>query len=130
MRISDWSSDVCSSDLLDEQVLDLEQRPHQRSFGFRASRSQSPNRLTASTRMASAAPGKMVIHHEPENRKSLPTLTRVPSDGAVAGTPMPRNDRVASVTTAMARLMVAIISSGPMTLGSTPRNMMSSGGMP
>src|SRR3546814_15753206 len=88
MRISDWSSDVCSSD--------LEQRPHQRSFGFRASRSQSPNRLTASTRMASAAPGKMVIHHEPENRKSLPTLTRVPSDGEVAGTPMPRNDRVDS----------------------------------
>src|SRR3546814_6118536 len=88
---------------LDAQVLDLEQRPHQRSFGFRASRSQSPNRLTASTRMASAAPGKMVIHHEPENRKSLTTQTRVQSDGRADGTPRPRNGQPAPAMTAKAR---------------------------
>ncbi len=48
----------------DAQVLDLEQRRivggrgHQRSFGLRASRSQSPSRFTASTRAASVIAGK------------------------------------------------------------------------
>ena len=52
----------------------LQARRHriQRSFGLSASRSQSPSRLTASTRITSATPGKTVIHHSPENRKSLP----------------------------------------------------------
>jgi len=41
---------------------------HYRSFGLSASRSQSPSRLMASTRSASAIPGKATIHHSPENR--------------------------------------------------------------
>ena len=54
---------------------------HQRSFGLSASRSQSPSRLTDSTRSTSATPGKTVIHHSPENRNSLPTRISVPSEG-------------------------------------------------
>jgi DNA-binding transcriptional LysR family regulator len=37
-----------------------------RSLGLSASRSQSPSRLTDSTRITSAAPGNTVIHHSPE----------------------------------------------------------------
>src|SRR5437016_2495886 len=47
----------------DFEVDDLEDH---RSFGFRASRSQSPSRLTESTSTTSARPGKTVIHHSPE----------------------------------------------------------------
>jgi hypothetical protein len=62
-----------------------------------------------------------VIHHSPENRKSLPTRISVPSDGDVGGTPTPRNDSVASVMMAVATWMVASTSTGPSTLGSTCR---------
>ena len=75
---------------------------------MRASRIQSPRRLTDSTSMTKAAAGKIVIHHWPENRKSLPMRIRVPSDGFVGGTPTPRKDRVASVVMARARPMVAM----------------------
>src|SRR6266705_2210476 len=69
---------------LDSQVLRLKDHL---SFGFRASRSQSPSRLTDSTRVTSATPGNTVIHHSPENRKSLPTRIKVPSEGRVGGGP-------------------------------------------
>ncbi|MCY1560203.1 hypothetical protein D9M68_973140 [compost metagenome] len=39
-----------------------------RSLGLSASRSQSPSRFTESAISTSIAPGKMVIHHSPENR--------------------------------------------------------------
>jgi hypothetical protein len=48
---------------LDAQLVDFE---NHLSFGLSASRSQSPRRLTESTRMISAAPGNTVIHHSPE----------------------------------------------------------------
>src|SRR3984893_1691012 len=116
---------------LDAQMLDAEQRlRHQRSRGLSASRSQSPSRLTDSTSSTRARPGKMVIHHSPENRKSLPMRISVPSEGCVGGTPTPRKDSVASVMMASARLMVAITSTGPITLGSTWRSMMASGWRP
>src|SRR5690242_21312547 len=38
-----------------------------RSFGLRASRSQSPSRLMERIRAASAMPGKATIHHSPAN---------------------------------------------------------------
>ena len=38
------------------------------NFGFRASRSQSPNKLTPTTRSISAIAGKITNHHSPENR--------------------------------------------------------------
>src|SRR3546814_16953519 len=71
--------------------------------------------------MARAPPGKMVIHHSPDGRNCGPVLIRVPSDGWVGGRPTPRKLSVASVITASARLMVAITSTGPITLGSTWR---------
>ena len=40
-----------------------------------------------STITTSATPGKMVIHHSPENKNSLPIRISVPSDGWVAGNP-------------------------------------------
>ena len=79
-----------------------------RSFGLSASRSQSPSRLTDSTSITSATPGNTVIHHSPENRKSLPTRISVPSEGCVGGTPTPRNDSVASVMIAVAMWIVAM----------------------
>jgi hypothetical protein len=78
----------------------------------------------------SITPGKMVIHHSPENRKSLPMRISVPSEGEVGGTPTPRNDSVASVMIAAATWIVASTSTGPSTLGSTWRNMMRSGATP
>ena len=38
------------------------------NLGFNASRSQSPSRFTLSAISTSITPGKMVIHHSPENR--------------------------------------------------------------
>ena len=55
----------------DDQVLHLQQGAvlaHPRSLGLSASRSQSPSRLTLSAISTSMAPGKIVIHHSPENR--------------------------------------------------------------
>ena len=54
----------------------------------------------------------------------------VPSDGWVGGTPTPRNDRVASVRIAIARLMVAMTSTGPITFGRTWWNMIEIGRRP
>ena len=85
---------------LHPQVPDVEEGHRRRrhlSFGLRASRSQSPRRFTASTSTTRARPGKMVIHHSPEKRKSFPTRMRVPSEGVVGGTPTPRKLSVASV---------------------------------
>ena len=44
-------------------------------------------------------------------------ILHVPSDGWVGGRPTPRKERVASVMIARARLIVAITSTGPITLG-------------
>src|SRR5438876_1110956 len=54
---------------LDLEVLYFEDgRPAHLNFGLSASRSQSPSRLTESTRVTSAAPGKTTIHQTPEIR--------------------------------------------------------------
>src|SRR5690348_10532143 len=103
---------------------------HQRSFGLRASRSQSPSRLTARTNAASVIPGNTTIHHSPDCRRSLPSRMSVPSDGCVEGSPTPRKDRVASVMMASPRLIVAITSTGPVTLGNTCRTMITAGDRP
>ena len=54
----------------------------------------------------------------------------MPSEGWVDGRPTPRKDSVASVMMARPRLMVAITSTGPVTLGSTWRTMISTGDRP
>ena len=38
--------------------------------------------------------GKKVIHHSPENKKSLPSLISVPTEGVVGGTPTPKKLKV------------------------------------
>src|SRR5579863_5009542 len=53
---------------LDPQVTHGKNGFAHRSFGFKASRSQSPSRLTDRTSAASAMPGKATIHHSPANR--------------------------------------------------------------
>ncbi len=55
---------------------------------------------------------------------------RVPSEGCDGGMPTPRKDSVASVMMASARLMVAMTSTGPSTLGRTCRSMMTHVGSP
>src|SRR5512135_913801 len=115
---------------LDLQAAHLEQPAAHRSLGFSASRSQSPSRLTDSARATSAMPGNTVIHHSPENRKSLPTRISVPSEGRVGGTPTPRNESVASVIIAVAMWMVPITSTGPVTFGSTCASMIDAGRRP
>src|ERR1700761_8509879 len=52
----------------DPQIAQREDRFAHRSFGLRASRSQSPSRLIDRIRTASAMPGKATIHHSPANR--------------------------------------------------------------
>ena len=71
-----------------------------------------------------------MIHHSPENRKSLPMRISVPSDGEVGGTPTPRKDKVASIRMAVATCKVASTITGPSTLGSTWRRMMRNGATP
>src|SRR6185312_8342757 len=95
-KIVDRGQHAAPRRYLDPEVADGERGGHL-SFGLSASRSQSPRRLTARARSASVTPGKMVIHHSPENRKSSPMRISVPSDGCVGGMPTPRNDSVASV---------------------------------
>src|SRR5690606_6521988 len=108
---------------LDRKIAHAEDWLDHRSFGFSASRSQSPSRFTESTSAASAMPGKIAIHHSPENRKLLPMRMSVPSEGWEGGSPTPRNESVASVMIASTRLIVASTRTGPMTFGSTCRNM-------
>src|ERR1041385_1581380 len=115
---------------LDFEIADTEDRGGHRSFGFSASRSQSPSRFTASTSAASVIPGKIAIHHSPANRYFCPIWISVPSEGCVEGRPRPRNESVASVMIASARLMVAITSTGPTTFGNTWRNKIFTGAMP
>ena len=79
----------------DGEVADREDGIAHCSFGFSASRSQSPSRLIAMTRPASASPGNATIHHSPENKKRLPVRISVPSDGIVSGSPVPRKESVA-----------------------------------
>lgn len=55
---------------------------------------------------------------------SKPFAISMPSEGWVTGTPMPRNDSVASSAIACARSIVAITMSGGMQLGSRCRNTM------
>src|SRR5262249_11839460 len=101
-----------------------------RSFGLSASRSQSPSRLMERISPASAKPGQATIHHSPEHQQLLAIRIIVPREGMVSGRPTPRNDNVASVMIASARLMVAMISTGPIAFGRTWRSMMTGAGNP
>src|SRR5262249_37648989 len=66
-----------------------------RSLGSRRSRSQSPNRLTDSTRRVMAMPGIRATHQASASRPR-PSGTIVPQVGVGGGMPAPRNDNDAS----------------------------------
>jgi len=46
---------------------------------------QSPNRLMEKAKTTKNIAGKKVIHHSPENKKSFPSLIKVPKEGVVGG---------------------------------------------
>ena len=57
---------------------------------------QSPNKLIENANITKKIAGKKVIHHSPENKKSFPSLIKVPKDGVVGGTPTPKKLNVDS----------------------------------
>ena len=57
---------------------------------------QSPNKLMEKAKITKKIAGKNVIHHSPENKKSLPNLINVPKEGVVGGTPTPKKLKVDS----------------------------------
>ena len=61
--------------------------------------------------------GKKVIHHSPENKKSLPSLINVPKEGVVGGTPTPKKLSVASAIIASASPIVPITRTGLIIFG-------------
>ena len=71
---------------------------------------QSPNKLIEKAKITRNIAGKKVIHHSPENKKSFPSLIKVPKEGVVGGTPTPRKLNVASAMIAYARPIVPITS--------------------
>ena len=78
---------------------------------------QSPNRLMEKANITKNIAGKKVIHHSPENKKSFPSLIKVPKEGVVGGTPTPRKLNVASAIIANARPIVPITSTGLIIFG-------------
>src|SRR3546814_17443446 len=115
MRISDWSSDVCSSDLLvdlevhavdgaeqavgglevDREVANLEQAHERFIFGSSASRSPSPKRLMASTVIRMARPGKVTTHHA-RVMNSRASASMAPHSGVGGCAPWPRKPSAAA----------------------------------
>src|SRR5690606_28210484 len=110
--------DIVAEGKFDDEVLDGQNGlGHQRNFGLRASRSQSPRRFTDKASRMRVRAGKKMIHHSPENRNCWPIRIRVPSDGWVGGTPTPRKESVASSMMASASPIVPMTRTGPSTLG-------------
>ena len=73
---------------------------------------QSPKRFIEKAKITKNIAGKKVIHHSPENKKSLPNLINVPRDGVVGGTPTPRKLKVDSAMIARAKPIVPITNTG------------------
>ena len=73
---------------------------------------QSPKRLIEKAKITKKIAGKKVIHHSPENKKSLPNLINVPNDGVVGGTPTPKKLKVDSAMIASASPIVPMTNTG------------------
>ena len=86
---------------------------------------QSPNRLIENAKRTKKIAGKKVIHHSPENKKSLPILIKVPSEGVVGGTPTPKKLSVDSAIIASASPMVPITKTGLIMFGKICLNIIS-----
>ena len=74
-------------------------------------------RLIENANITKNIAGKNVIHHSPENKKSLPNLINVPNEGVVGGTPTPRKLKVASAIIARASPIVPITKTGLIMFG-------------
>ena len=74
-------------------------------------------RLSDTTRISSATPGKKLIQYSPESRNSKPLAMSNPREGSVTGTPTPRKLSVASSAMAEAIWIVATTSTGPRQFG-------------
>ena len=69
---------------------------------------QSPNKFIENAKITKKIAGKKVIHHSPENKKSLPSRINVPKEGVVGGTPTPKKLKVDSAKIARAKPIVPI----------------------
>src|SRR2546422_5420379 len=97
--------------------------------GSRASRSASPTAVSAITTTAMASPGNSEVHGAVPSW-SLPSAIMFPQLGTGDGTPMPRNDRLASSSMTLPMPSAADTISGAATLGRTWRRMMRAGRAP
>ena len=84
---------------------------------------QSPKRFIENAKITKNIAGKKVIHHSPENKKSLPNLINVPRDGVVGGTPTPRKLKVDSAMIARAKPIVPITNTGLKIFGKISLNI-------
>ena len=73
---------------------------------------QSPNRVIEKSTINKNIAEKNVIHHSPENKKSLPNLMNVPIDGVFGGTPTPKKLKVDSAMIASASPIVPLTNTG------------------
>src|SRR3546814_8768695 len=78
MRISDWSSDVCSSDLLEGGDLRASERTFQQiaQVSGRAGRGQKPGRVFIQTRSPGTPVIKALVHNDSEGFYSAETESR------------------------------------------------------
>ncbi len=88
----------------------------------------SPTRFTAITVIATATPG-MNERYGAERSTPRPSAIIAPQV-ATFGSPMPRNDRAASIRIALATITEASVTVGGSALGSTSRNAIATGCMP
>src|SRR5581483_4614824 len=108
------------------QVAQLEERrvAHSwRSWGSSFTRSQSPRRLADSTISMMQQPGSTVSHQYPAIRPFLPSASMRPHAGLGGGTPTPRNESAASVTTTTPSMRVPRTMAEFSTLGRMCRRM-------
>ena len=84
---------------------------------------QSPNKLIEKAKITKKIAGKKVIHHSPENKKSLPSLINVPRDGVVGGTHTPKKLKVDSAIIASANPIVPMTKTGLKMFGKICLNM-------
>src|SRR6185437_12340384 len=121
--LADGVEDAVGERDFDVERLDLEDGAQLRFSGAVRSRTPSPSRLMARTRVKRATPG-MVITHGLKNMYSLPSATISPQEGSGGCTPRPRKESAASsriacaisrvTTTISAFMMLARISARTM----------------
>src|SRR3546814_18469783 len=93
MRISDWSSDVCSSDVLQARASGGPVLEHQKVALERATEALDQIRAVASRDMASAFQREPGLLHEAAAGRSGPMLAAMAREAKVRAAPNLRADR-------------------------------------